>query len=202
MTGRHHTLGHFVDALGALGFRLGFAILGWSIGHDLAYALTAPLDRAALEGAHGYVDAAMVGGQLATLLGFALVLRTILRRGTFGAWIRETGEGTLLATAVGVPVAAFLALEFGERALAGVAVVPDTRLLLVGVLVQAVLGLLVLGIVRWSLRVASELVEALRRPLETTLRGVPQIVVATRVIDAASIIATRSGWHRGPPVTA
>jgi len=97
------------------------------------------------------------------VLAFALALRVFFEHGSFGEWLREGGTaGTrrqiVLATVL--PAGVFVIVEYLERMAAGTGTSPSAPLLVVGVFVQLVVGLLCLGLVRITFRVAEKVIEA------------------------------------------
>lgn len=154
-----------VASLPSVVFALAFVLLGWIAGHSVAYELVglAPHDHDGHhhDPMHGYFGALKLAGGLGLAVAFAMALRFFFRHGSFGEWLREGGaSGTrkqvMLATAL--PASVFVLAEHLERLAAGTGDAPPARLLVVGVLVQLVMGLLCLALVRLTFRVAERVI--------------------------------------------
>ena len=151
-------------------FALAFVLLGWITSHSVAYAIVGLLPHGHghyEQHIHGYLGALKLAGGCALVLAFTLALRVFFKHGTFGEWLHEGGiAGTRkqITLATVLPAAVFVAIEYLERFVAGTGTTPSARLLVVGVFVQLVVGLLCLGLVRMTLRVAEKIIEsAVRR---------------------------------------
>ncbi len=86
----------------------------------------------------------------------------------FGEWLCEGGiAGTRkqIALATALPAAVFVLVEHIERLVAGTGTSPSARLLVVGVLVQLVVGLLCLALVRLTFRVVERAIVSFARNL-------------------------------------
>jgi hypothetical protein len=133
---------------------------------------------------HGYLGALKLAGGCGLVIAFALALRVFFERGTFGEWLHEGGiAGTRkqVALATVLPAAVFVVIEHLERLAAGTGTTPSARLLVVGVCVQLVVGLLCLGLVRITFRVAEKVIEfAVRRK-----RARPHRLTAGPVLESA-----------------
>jgi hypothetical protein len=151
-------------------FALAFVLLGWIAGHSISYALVGLMPHDDRHGwhIHGYMEVLKLAGGGGLVLAFGLALRSFFRHGSFGEWLREGGiAGTrrqiVLATVL--PAAVFVLIEHLERLAAGTGTSPPVRLLVVGVLVQLVVGLLCLALVRATFRVAERVIGSIARSL-------------------------------------
>jgi hypothetical protein len=150
-------------------FALAFVLFGWIGGHAISYALVDLLPHGHHHhevGIHGYMGALKLAGGVGLVLGFALALRAFFRRGSFGAWLHEGGvSGTRkqVALAAVLPASVFILVEYLERLAASTGAAPPARLLLVGVLVQLVVGLSCLALVRFTFRVAERVIRCIAR---------------------------------------
>lgn len=152
-------------------FALAFILLGWIASHSITYALVGfvPHGHDHHEWhVHGYLEVLKLAGGGGLVLAFALALRAFFRHGSFGEWLREGGiAGTrkqaMLATAL--PAAVFVLVEYLERIAAGTGTSPSARLLVMGVLVQLVVGLFCLVLVRVTFRVAERVIGSIARGL-------------------------------------
>ncbi len=154
----------------SVAFALAFALLGWIAGHSVAYDLVGLLPHDDHRGphAHGYLATLEFMGSVVLVLAFGLALRAFFRHGSFGEWLREGGvAGTYkqVALATVLPAGVFVLVEHVERLAAGTGTLPPAGLLAVGVLVQFFVGLACLALVRFSFRVAEQVIRSLaRRP--------------------------------------
>ena len=161
---------HFFS-LPSVVFALAFVLLGWVASHSVAYALVGLLPHGHdhnEQHIHGYMQALKLAGGCGLMFAFALALRVFFEHGTFGEWLHEGGiAGTRkqVALATVLPAAVFVVIEHLERLAAGTGTNPSAQLLVVGVFVQLVVGLLCLGLVRMTFRVAEKVIEfaALRK---------------------------------------
>jgi hypothetical protein len=188
-------------------FALAFVLLGWIASHSIAYALVGLLPHGHDQHEHhihSYLGALKVAGGGMLVLAFTLALRAFFKHGTFGRWLHEGGiAGThkqvVLATVL--PAATFVAIEYLERFVAGTGTTPSARLLVVGVFVQLVVGLLCLGLVRLTFRVAEKVIEsAVRRmhlgPDQRSTSSVLESVVLARLL--CPLAHSKAG--RAPPI--
>jgi hypothetical protein len=167
--GRNRAAGCYFS-LPSVVFALAFILLGWIASHSVAYALVGLLPHGHdhhEQHIHGYLGALKLAGGCGLVLAFALALRMFFNHGSFGEWLHEGGvAGTRkqIALSTVLPAAVFVVIEYLERFAAGTGTTPSTRLLVVGVFVQLVVGLLCLGLVRMAFRVAEKVIEfAVRR---------------------------------------
>ena len=206
-------------------FALAFALLGWIAGHSIAYEVVGlspdghhqvqdqghhqgqgPGHHGVREepGIHGYMDALGLTGGIVLVLAFALALRAFLRHGSFGEWLRAGGRvGTLkqVALSATLPAGVFVLAEYLERMAAGTGTVPDARLLVAGVFVQAILGLLCLVLVRLTFRVAGRIFDAAdRRSPAGRDRRATGFLPATTVFARSSCPMADRGAGRAPPL--
>lgn len=165
MIGRENGSRRGLVSLPSVVFALAFILLGWMAGHSIAYEIAgiAPHDHDGHHHGpmHGYFGALKLAGGAGLVVAFGVALRFFFRHGSFGEWLREGGaSGTrkqvMLATAL--PASVFVAAEHLERLAAGTGDAPPVRLLVVGVLVQTVVGLLCLALVRLTFRVAERVI--------------------------------------------
>lgn len=200
MKGRYFSLPSFV-------FALAFVLLGWIASHSVAYALVGLLPHGhdhPEPHIHGYLGALKLAGGCGLVLAFALALRVFFKHGTFGEWLHEGGiAGTRkqVALATVLPAAVFVAIEHLERLAAGMGTAPSARLLVVGVLVQLVVGLLCLGLVRITFRVAEKVIEfAVRRVRPRTNRLTTGPVLESAVFARLLCPLADRKAGRAPPV--
>lgn len=200
MKGRYFSLPSFV-------FALAFVLLGWIVSHSVAYALVGLLPHGhdhPEQHIHGYLGALKLAGGCGLVLAFALALRVFFKHGTFGEWLHEGGiAGTRkqVALATVLPAAVFVAIEHLERLAAGMGTAPSARLLVVGVLVQLVVGLLCLGLVRITFRVAEKVIEfAVRRVRPRTNRLTTGPVLESAVFARLLCPLADRKAGRAPPV--
>lgn len=200
MKGRYFSLPSFV-------FALAFVLLGWIASHSVAYALVGLLPHGhdhPEQHIHGYLGALKLAGGCGLVLAFALALRVFFKHGTFGEWLHEGGiAGTRkqVALATVLPAAVFVAIEHLERLAAGTGTAPSARLLVVGVLVQLVVGLLCLGLVRITFRVAEKVIEfAVRRVRPRTNRLTTGPVLESAVFARLLCPLADRKAGRAPPV--
>ena len=200
LKGRYFSLPSFV-------FALAFVLLGWIASHSVAYALVGLLPHGhdhPEPHIHGYLEAVKLAGGCGLVLAFALALRVFFKHGTFGEWLHEGGiAGTRkqVALATVLPAAAFVAIEHLERLAAGMGTAPSARLLVVGVLVQLVVGLLCLGLVRITFRVAEKVIEfAVRRVRPRTNRLTTGPVLESAVFARLLCPLADRKAGRAPPV--
>lgn len=200
MKGRYFSLPSFV-------FALAFVLLGWIASHSVAYALVGLLPHGhdhPEQHIHGYLGALKLAGGCGLVLAFALALRVFFKHGTFGEWLHEGGiAGTRkqVALATVLPAAVFVAIEHLERLAAGTGTAPSARLLVVGVLVQLVVGLLCLGLVRITFRVAEKVIEfAVRRVRPRTNRLTTGSVLESAVFARLLCPLADRKAGRAPPV--
>ncbi len=172
-------------------FALAFVLLGWIASHSIAYALVGLLPHGHdhhEQHIHGYLGALKLAGGCGLVIAFALALRLFFKYGSFGEWLHEGGiAGTRdqVALATVLPAAVFVAIEYLERLAAGTGTVPSARLLVVGVFVQLVVGLLCLGLVRITFRVAEKVIEfAARR-----MRPRPDRLATTGLVLEGAVFA-------------
>ena len=188
-------------------FALAFVLLGWIASHSVAYALVGLLPHGHdphEHHIHGYMGALKLAGGCGIVLAFALALRVFFKHGSFGEWLHEGGiAGTRkqVALATILPAAVFVVIEYLERLAAGTGTAPSARLLVVGVFVQLVVGLLCLGLVRITFRVAEKVIEfAVRRmrsrPDRRTTGPVLESVVFARLL--CPLADPKAG--RAPPI--
>jgi hypothetical protein len=188
-------------------FALAFVLLGWIASHSVAYALVGLLPHSQdhhEQHIHGYLGALKLVGGCGLVLAFAFALRMFFKRRSFGEWLYDggiAGTSKQLALATVLPAGVFVAIEHLERLAAGTGTGPTARLLVVGVLVQLVVGLLCLGLVRMTFRVAEKIIEfAVRRMRprlgRLTTGPVLESVIFTRLLCP---LADRKAG-RAPPV--
>jgi hypothetical protein len=137
---------------------VGVGMLGWLAGHVATYGA---VGVAHLHHAHGYMHA--VGHSAAGLVAAALaltVLALVVGRRPFATWVRSTrDQDAYLAwvAAAMLPAATFFIVELIEGSVAAT----GNALLLVGMPLQALLGMLVLWCVRELLGVLVQVAEQL-----------------------------------------
>jgi hypothetical protein len=155
-------------------FALSFILLGWIASHSIAYTLaglTSHDHRDHYEWhIHGYMEVLKLAGGGGLVLAFGLALRSFFRHGSFGEWLREGGvAGTRkqVALATVLPATVFVLIEYLERLAAGTGTPPSGRLLVVGVLIQLVVGLLCLVLVRITFHVAERVIVSIIQSLVT-----------------------------------
>jgi len=205
----------------SLVFALAFALLGWIVGHSVAYnvvGLLPPEHHSLTESAHhghdhthhdprnfhGYMDSLGLVGGAGLVLAFAFALRAFFRHGTFGEWLREggvAGNRRQAAMAAGLPAAVFVLVEHLERWVAGTGTLPSTRLLLAGILVELVVGLLCLALVRPAFRVAERVFDTGdREAFARRSRRVIGFLFATTVLARSSRPMADRAAGRAPPL--
>ena len=146
-------------------FALAFVLLGWIASHSVAYAIVGLLPHGHdhyEQHIHDYLGALKLAGGCVLVFAFTLALRVFFKHGTFGDWLHEGGiAGTRkqITLATILPATVFVATEYLERFAAGPGTNPSARLLVVGVFVQLAVGLLCLGLVRMTFRVAEKIIE-------------------------------------------
>ena len=152
-------------------FALSFILLGWIASHSIAYTLVEYMphghDHHGEGNIHGYMGVLKLVGGHGLVLGFALALRVFFRHGSFGEWLREGGvAGTRnqVALATLLPAAVFILVEYLERLATGAGTTPSTQLLVVGVLVQIVVGLVCLALVGVTFSATERVVRSFTRP--------------------------------------
>jgi hypothetical protein len=177
---------------------VGVAGSGLVLGHWLAYALGEPQAHARDEllraTGHGYLPYATQVAVLAAALGLAaLFLIRLAGRGGRGSFPRDA------AVLASVQCGAFLAMEAGERLLAGASLHDLTHgpLLAIGLGMQLAVALTAAAIVRLTER-AADAADALRRPTALT---VPALVhaVPSPVTHFPRRPSVRSVASRAPP---
>jgi hypothetical protein len=194
-------------SLPSIVFALAFVLLGWIASHSVAYALVGLLPHGHdhhEQHIHGYMQALKLAGGCGLVLAFALALRMFFKHGTFGEWLHEgciAGTRKQVALATVLPAAVFVAIEYLERLAAGTGTTPSAQLLVVGVFVQLVVGLLCLGLVRITFRVAEKVIEAAVRRKRARLHRLTTGLVLESAIFARLLcpLADRKAG-RAPPV--
>lgn len=211
------------------GYGIALSLLAWVCGHTVVYRLL-PADAhaadvaggsGAVDRVHGYLEGlglvGSVGITVTAVLATALVAH-LLRRARMqcdAAPVRFSPMLAGLATcraqrstrmmSMLVPAAAFVAMEVHERVAAGLAA-PPLRLLVVGAIVQALLGFVVADIASGSVRTGARAVDAVILRLQTTPSVTHERSHATPCsVDvvprwATSGIVARKLARRGPPV--
>ncbi len=195
-------------SLPSIVFALAFVLLGWIASHSVAYALVGILPHGHgdhhEQHIHSYLGALKLAGGCGLVLAFALALRVFFKHGTFGEWLHEGGiAGTRkqLALATVLPAAVFVVIEYLERLAAGTGTAPSARLLVVGVFVQLVVGLLCLGLVRITFRVAEKVIEfAVRRKRARPHRLTTGLVLESAVLACLLCPLADRKAGRAPPV--
>lgn len=177
---------------------VGLAGAGLVLGHRLAYAIAAPHEQAReawlRTTGHGYLAYATQVAALAGALGLlALFISRLMRRETRGSFAGDVGRLAAVQTA------AFLAMEVGERWLAGASFHDLTHgpLLVTGLglqLAMAVAGAIVL-------RVTDRAAEAADGLERSSARPVPALVDAEVVArgTASTRWTARPVGSRAPP---
>jgi hypothetical protein len=187
-------------------FALAFVLLGWIASHSITYTLAGFMPHDDLEWhVHGYLDVLKLSGGGGLVLAFGFALRSFFRHGSFGKWLHEGGvAGTRkqVALAAILPAAVFVLVEYLERIAAGTGTSPSFRLLVVGVLVQLVVGLLCLVLVRVTFRVTERVIGSLTRDLLVRHNRVNTGLAPTSVFFANSLCPMAdSAAGRAPPFT-
>jgi hypothetical protein len=192
-------------------FALSFVLLGWIASHSIAYALVDLLphghhDYHGEQHMHGYMGVLKLTGGIGLVLAFSLALRAFFRHGSFGEWLREGGlSGTRKQVALATipPTAVFVLVEHLERMAAETGTSPSTRLLVVGIVVQLVVGLLCLMLVRVTFRVAERVIGFLTQDLLVWQdRRAAGPLILRRVFFAHSLCPMAdSAAGRAPPLT-
>lgn len=192
-------------------FALALVLLGWIASHSIAYALVGLVPEGAPYGHHGdsagHHDEGQVHGYMSLLervggvglvFAFGLALRAFFRYGSFGQWLHEGGvSGTRkqVALATVLPASVFVLVEYLERLAAGTGTTPSVRLLVVGVLVQLLVGLLCLALVRFTFRVAERMIRSISRRrfvrrvrqfAKSSVEGVPFVRSLCPLADSAA----------------
>lgn len=198
-------------SLPSVTFVLAFILLGWIASHSIAYALVGLVphgqgDHHEQQHMHGYLEALRLAGGGGLVLAFGLALRVFFRHGSFGEWLHDGGiAGTrkqiFLATVL--PAGVFVVIEYLERMVVGTGTLPSAKLLAVGVFVQLIVGLLCLGLVRITFRIAERVIVAIARHRfvrPDRLASVSVLESFTFVSLLCPIAGSKSG--RPPPVRA
>jgi hypothetical protein len=183
-----------------------FILLGWVASHSIAYTLVGFMPHDHQEGQmHDYLDVLKLAGGCGLVLSFSLALRSFFRYESFGEWLHEGGiAGTRkqVALATALPAAVFILVEYLERIVAGTGTSPSVRLLVVGVLVQWIVGLLCLALVRATFRVAERIIGYIARDLLVQTSG------CTTGLALMSLVFARRPWPmadskagRAPPAS-
>jgi hypothetical protein len=138
------------------------------------------------------------------VFAFTLALRVFFKHGTFGEWLHEGGiAGTRkqITLATVLPATVFVATEYLERFAAGPGTNPSARLLVVGVSVQLAVGLLCLGLVRMTFRVAEKIIEfAVRRMRRLRDRRTTSLLLESVVFARLLCPLADSKAGRAPPI--
>ena len=161
-----NTLRGRLPSLPSVVFALASVLLGWIAGHYIVYTLFGLVPSGVSHGhaeqhIHGYLEVLKLAGGGGLVVAFSLALRSFFRHGSFGEWLHDGGiAGTRkqVALVTVLPAGFFVAAEHAERLIAGTGTVPSAQLLLAGVFVQLVVGLLCLGLVRMTFRVAERVI--------------------------------------------
>ena len=185
-------------------FALAFVLLGWTAGHAIAYEVVGlgPHDHDAHhDPMHAYFGGLKLAGGVGLVVAFGLALRTFFRHGSFGEWLHEGGaSGTRgqISLAATLPALTFVVAEYSERLAAGAGTAPPVRLLVAGVLVQAVVGLLCLALARLAFRVTERVIRSFSR---RTRPGRPPVGPSAPVFAPArpSCPMAGSAAGRAPP---
>jgi hypothetical protein len=186
---------------------LSFLLLSTLAGHGLTYAV-APAFGAHVHlhnGMHGYLSLATLGTPLLIALGFAMVLRALVHQvRLFGEAVdpRHTAVGLQRGVAAVVPAAVFVVMELSERASAGESLSSVIDVLLVGVPLQAMLGLLVRRFMAAGVVAAVAVARRIARPAPVVRRHAvlvqAPVVRAGWAVVASPLAAQLAG--RAPPV--
>jgi hypothetical protein len=176
-----------------------FVLLGWIASHSIAYTLVGFIPHDPQEAhMHGYLHVLKLAGGCGLVLALCLALRMFSRYGSFGDWLHEGGTAGLpkqVTIATALPAGVFIMIEYLERLAAGTGTLPSARLLLVGILVQLFVGLLCLTLVRFTFRVAEQLicsvsrhrfVWALRWSAESPVEDIPFVRSLAQLADSAA----------------
>ena len=188
-------------------FALAFVLLGWIASHSIAYALVGLLPHGHdhhEQHIHGYLGALKLAGGCGLVLAFTFALRMFFKHGSFGEWLHEggiTGTRKQVGLATVLPAVVFVVVEHLERLAAGTGTAPSARLLVVGVFVQLVVGLLCLGFVRMTFRVAEKIIESAVRRMHARPDGLTTGPVLESTVFARLLcpLADRKAG-RAPPV--
>lgn len=188
-------------------FALAFVLLGWIASHSVAYAIVGLLPHGHdhyEQHIHGYLGALKLAGGCVLVFAFTLALRVFFKHGTFGEWLHEGGiAGTRkqITLATVLPATVFVATEYLERFAAGPGTNPSARLLVVGVFVQLAVGLLCLGLVRMTFRVAEKIIEfAVRRMRRLRDRRTTSPLLESVVFARLLCPLADSKAGRAPPI--
>lgn len=177
---------------------VGIGALGWLVAHVFTYDA---LGASSMHAGHEYMEPVGAGGAGLALVGIVLaVLALAVARRTFTSWLRGALHGEhrdmafLLAALV--PATSFFLVELAEGATAGA----GEMVLLVGMPVQALLGMAVLWIVRELLFAIADVMgwfeQHARRSVHTpaVLAAPPLAIPMLRRCPMAA-----SAPRRGPP---
>lgn len=206
----HSYGGRHEDGLSAAAlFALSFLLLATLAGHDLAYGLAPTLPGAAqagaLAGTHAYLDVANALLPLVTIGAFALLLRLLTRRARAFAIALDVDilpRSVQAGIATALPAFVFAGMEITERIAAGVDVASALSFIAAGSLLQAAIGLVVLGVVRVGLRVTDALVRRLthaRTPWRTCNITLLALQESPLRVPPSNVLA-RNLAGRAPPV--
>jgi hypothetical protein len=194
------------SSLPSVVFALAFILLGWVAGHSIAYAIVGLVPHGHEQHMHGYMEALKLAGSFGFVLAFGLALRAFFKHGSFGEWLHGGGiAGTrrqiLLATVL--PAGVFVGIEYLERMVAGTGTLPSAGLLAVGVFVQLIVGLLCLGLVRITFRVAERVIVAMSRR-RFVRPDLPTSATVLESVTFVSLLCPMAGSKSGrpPPISA
>ncbi len=180
----------------------GVGVLGWLLGHVATYDATGHDHH---HGSHGYLQPLQQGGALAAVVGITVALIVVaLGRHAVARWVddwRHSGSALPWIGAAIVPAAAFLLVEHLEGSIAA----RGFDLLVIGMPLEAAIGVLVLALVRSLLTVLVLVVDRIavaRRlgPLRTQRHAghVRAVFHAPRVAPMASNAALRAPPRLAP----
>jgi hypothetical protein len=173
-------------------FALAFILLGWIASHSIAYTLVGFVPHDHHEGhMHGYLNVLKLASGCGLVLAFTLALRSFFRHGSFGEWLHKggiTGTRKQVVLATALPAVVFVLVEHVERIIAGTGTSPPVQLLVVGVLVQWMVGLLCLALVRATFRVAKRIIGYIARG-----RFVQPTLCTTDLVLTSLILTRRPG---------
>ncbi len=187
-------------------FALAFILLGWVASHSIAYALVGLVPHGHQEQhMHGYLEVLKLAGGSLLVLAFGFALRVFLRHGSLGEWLHyggSAGTSKQVALATVLPAGVFVAIEYLERIVAGAGASPPAKLLVVGVFVQLIVGLLCLGLVRMTFRVAKRVIVCIASGL-LVRPGQPAagLVLESIAFARSSCPMADSKSGRAPPVS-
>lgn len=177
----------------------GIGAVGWLVGHVLAYDA---LGRAHLHAGHAYMQPVEYGGAVFVFAAALVALVAItLARSAFIRWMRsalDRDQFPLWVASAMLPATTYFAVELLQGSLTG----GGDAVLLVGMPLQALIGMAVLWLVRELLDVIVEIAECVGGHVERAVRT-PLVLAVTNVAHVPATVCPMATCapRRGPPHT-